>query len=37
VKLSAAPKVSAEARLQCAACGAQYRGTEDGRVLRLDT
>jgi UDP-2-acetamido-3-amino-2,3-dideoxy-glucuronate N-acetyltransferase len=36
VKLSTTPKVPFESRLQCAACGVQYRGMEDLRIERVD-
>ena len=36
VKLSGTGKVSLESKLECAACGDQYRGTEEGRIVRLN-
>jgi UDP-2-acetamido-3-amino-2,3-dideoxy-glucuronate N-acetyltransferase len=37
VKLCGSPKIAPQSRLQCAACGAEYLGTADGRVGRRET
>jgi UDP-2-acetamido-3-amino-2,3-dideoxy-glucuronate N-acetyltransferase len=36
VKLPASSKVSPQVEVRCAACGAEYRGTDDGLVVRPD-
>jgi UDP-2-acetamido-3-amino-2,3-dideoxy-glucuronate N-acetyltransferase len=36
VKLSGSAKISPRATLQCGACGAEYVGTEDGRIGRRE-